>query len=173
MSFQKVTKHGFNFCFSLFRHNARYLWKQLLSHTLPFPRSEDQINQKTQPFSSSELQQVRKYLLSLEAELYLVPPNFLYFCLNMYAVSPLIPGKIWISISGFYLGLKIITNPWFAIKRTPTTGKKSSLAKSNLIFPHSYNITLSAPLPNLSFAYGRQGISDTNLLYKTTLKKNT
>lgn len=47
------------------------------------------------------------------------------------------------------------------------------LAKSNLIFPHSYNITLSASLPNFSFTYGAQGITDTNLLYKASLKKNT
>lgn len=45
------------------------------------------------------------------------------------------------------------------------------LAKSNLIYPHSYNITISASLPNFSFTYGTQRITDTNLSYKASLKK--
>lgn len=47
------------------------------------------------------------------------------------------------------------------------------LVKSDLIFPHGYNITLSASPANFSFMYGTQGITDTNLLYKDSLKKNT
>lgn len=45
------------------------------------------------------------------------------------------------------------------------------LAKSNLIFSHSCNITLNASLPNFSFTHGARGIIDTNLLYKASLEK--
>lgn len=60
-----------------------------------------------------------------------------------------------------------------AMEKTPTTGKKIllPLAKSNLIFSHSCNITLNASLPNFSFTYGARGIIDTNLLYKASLGK--
>lgn len=60
-----------------------------------------------------------------------------------------------------------------AMEKTPTTGKKIllPLAKSNLIFSHSCNITLSASLPNFSFTYRAWGIIDTNLLYKASLNE--
>lgn len=58
-------------------------------------------------------------------------------------------------------------------KQNPTTGEKVilPLTKSNLIFPHSYNITLSASLLIFSFTHRAQRITDTSLLYKARLKK--
>jgi len=94
----------------------------------------------------------------------------------MYAVLSVIPGKslnphFWL-LARIQTGKKF-ANPWFATKKTPTMGEKILLssAKSNLTFLHSYNVILSASLPNFSLTYGAQGITDTNLLYKVSWKK--
>lgn len=55
---ERLQNVAFSFPFPLFYHTC--LWKQSLSYILPLPRAENQINQKTRPVSSSELQRVAK-----------------------------------------------------------------------------------------------------------------